>query len=467
MIPILYEANETHFISNGIGRLRDCISAEVCEERNGVYELDFSYPIDGTYFDEILPGRIVCVTHNETDDLQPFDIVSYEKPIDGVATFHAVHISYRQSFMTVTGTNITSLADALNLLETATPSPNVFDYSADFTMSGNLGEADGLPHTVREMLGGVEGSILDVYGGEYEWDKFSVILHRNRGQMRDFAVRYGINMLDYNDEADYFGAFTSCVPFWKSGDDLVSPVVGNKVDSGLPTYCGRDLCVPLDLSDKFENAPTTAQLEAEALSYMRQKQTNQPSQTIKIDFIRLQDFAGYEDLSSLLKCSLCDTIMVEFPQYKTSGTFKIVRTVWDVLGGRYIEMELGSLSTSLSEALGISGGTAVSGGGSGAPTFTTITPSSGSTISGQECYYAKVGYVVTVNIALEGLTANSTASITTLPSGYRPRSKVTTIVQAGSRSAVCTMEIGTDGAVTIATHASAQYALGTVSFIVE
>ena len=108
MYPILFEKNETSFSSNGLGRLRDCISCVVTEERNGIYECDFEYPVDGARYEDIICGRIIGVTHDDSDDLQPFDIVSYTKPIDGIVTFHAVHISYRQSGLTVRGTNINS-----------------------------------------------------------------------------------------------------------------------------------------------------------------------------------------------------------------------------------------------------------------------------------------------------------------------------------------------------------------------
>ena len=92
MIPILYESTETAFASNGLGRLRDMISCVVTEERNGIYELDFEYPMTAEDFDQIKIGRIIGVTHDESDDIQPFDIVSHERPIEGVVTFHAVHI---------------------------------------------------------------------------------------------------------------------------------------------------------------------------------------------------------------------------------------------------------------------------------------------------------------------------------------------------------------------------------------
>ena len=135
MIPILYEYNEMSFATNGLGRLRDMIDCVVTEERNGVYECVFRYPVDGAHFADIYPGRIITVTHDDSNDVQPFDIVSYTKPIDGIVTFHAVHVSYRQSSLVATGTNINSLSDALTMLATAEPS-NPFSYSADFTSSG-------------------------------------------------------------------------------------------------------------------------------------------------------------------------------------------------------------------------------------------------------------------------------------------------------------------------------------------
>lgn len=368
MIPILYDSNETFFANNGIGRLRDCISCTVTEERNGIFECDFEYPVNGANFDKIQCGCIVGVIHDDTKTLQPFDIVSYSKPINGIVTFHAVHISYRLSSLTVSGTEINTLADALALLGTATPS-SAFTYSADFTSNAYMAAADGTPRSVRQMLGGIEGSILDTYGGEYEFDKYNVVLHRNRGSLKDFKIRYGVNMIDYNEDMNYADVFTSCIPYWIGDDGNGEQIVvkGQKVDSGLIPYNGREQCVPLDLSSRFETAPTAADLEAKALSLMVTGNVNLPKQSIKVDFIRLQDFDEYRQYANLLTCGLCDRIEVIFPDYSTSGTFKIVKTVYDVLNERYKNMELGTLSTTLAQALGVTeslSGVNAGGGGS-------------------------------------------------------------------------------------------------------
>ena len=358
MIPILYEKDETGFDNNGLGRLRDVIDCTVTEERNGVYEADFSIAMTSEDFDQIRIGRIIGVTHDESDDIQPFDIVSYSRPINGVVTFHCVHISYRQSYLTVTGSNISSLADAFTMLSTAEPS-NPFSYQTDKTSTGYMAAADGTPRSVRQLLGGVEGSILDAYGGEYEWNRWAVILHQSRGVQRNFSIRYGVNMLDYNEDYDSQGTYSSCIPFWKDSENIV---IGDRQDSPTATVTGRGECVPMDVTDKFESQPTKAQVEAMGLSMLTSKNTALPTQNIHVEFVRLQDL-GYEGLGSLLKCKLCDTVNVIFPDYNATGQFKIVKTVWNVLKDRYDSMELGDLSTTLSQALGISNGLNNSSGG--------------------------------------------------------------------------------------------------------
>jgi len=354
MIPILYENTETAFLNNGLGRLRDCISCIVTEERNGIYECDFEYPIDGVNYDRIQCGRIIAVEHDETNDVQPFDIVGYSRPINGVVSFHCTHISYRQTALTVSGTNKNSLADAFTMLGTASPS-NPFNYWTDKTSTGYLASGDGIPHSVRQVLGGMEGSILDAYGGEYEWDKWTVKLWASRGELKPFTIRYGVNLTDYNEELDYSDTYNAVIPYWSgqdaNGNDVI--VKGSMQSVSYPSFNGTTRCIPLDVTDKFEAKPTQAQVESAGLSYITNNQTYMPSQNITVDFVRLSDTPEYEQFKSLQTCKLCDSINVEFPMYNMTGQFKIVRTEYDVLQERFSVLELGTLSTSLAEALGI------------------------------------------------------------------------------------------------------------------
>lgn len=357
MIPILYDSTETAFTSNGVGRLRDCISCVVSEERNGIYECDFEYPVTGANYSKIQCGKIVGVTHDEKGDVQPFDIVGYTRPIDGIVTFHCVHISYRQTALTATGANINSLADAFTMLSTAQPN-NPFTYWTDMTSTGFLAAGDSVPHSVRQILGGMEGSVLDSYGGEYEWDNWTVKLWEARGTLKNFTIRYGVNLTDYNDEMDYSNTYNSVIPYWKgqdsNGNDII--IKGDMQTASYPSFNNMGRCIPLDVTDKFDSdqgQPTKAQIEAEGLAYINANQTYMPSQSIKVDFVRITDSNEYAQFSQLQKCGLCDSINVEFPQYQMTGQFKIVKTEYDVLQERYNTIELGGLTVTLSEALGI------------------------------------------------------------------------------------------------------------------
>ena len=353
MIPILYESTEMQFLSNGLGRLRDCIECIVTEERNGIFECDFTYPITGQNYDLIKLGRIIAAECDDTGNVQPFDIVSCSRGIDGTVDFHCVHISYRLSKHVATGKNINSLAAAFSLFEGGWPSVP-FSFSTDKSSSGYMACADNTPRTIREMMGGVEGSVLDTYGGEYKFDKFNVALLEHRGKERDLIIRYGVDMVDYNEDVDCSETYSAVLPYWSGNEQIV--ISNNVVRSGSLPPSGREECIPLDLSDKFETAPTKAQLATEAVAYLGKANPTLPVQTITVDFVRLSDSPEYEQYKGLYECQLCDTIKVVFPKYDMSGRFKIVKTTYDVLLERYTELELGTLSTSLSEALGVSNG---------------------------------------------------------------------------------------------------------------
>jgi phage minor structural protein len=357
MMPILYESDERTFEGNGICRLSDCISCEVTEERNGVYECDFEYPVTGAYFDQITPGRIIACTHEDSNDIQPFDIVSYERTLDKVVKFHAVHVSYRLrqkvAFAPIASySSVTDLDSAIAFMNNnATQQSGELEFTIATDKENTTAYAsafDGTPRTVRELMGGVEGSLIDTFGGEWLFDKWTATLTDARGEEKDFVVRYGFNMTEYSEETDFTDTYATVVPFWKKEEnDVVTIVYADVVDTGLSDYGDRKSCVPLDLSEKYQNQPTVAQLQNAATKYIKSNKPNEPYQSITVDFMKTDE----PNISDLMKCNLCDTILVILPTYGIEREFKIVKTSYDVLNDRYNSMELGALSLSLGEVL--------------------------------------------------------------------------------------------------------------------
>ena len=348
MIPILYTKDETAFASNGLGRLVECIRCEVTEERNGIYECEFDYPISGRFCNEMMEnGGVISVTHDDNGDKQAFDIYGYSAPIDGVVTFNAHHISYRLNGVIVTPFNANSCAAALQGIKTHSANNNPFTFSTDKTASGPYTVAT--PSNARGLLAGNAGSVLDIYGtGEYKFDMFNVGLFLHRGRNTDVQIRYGKNLTDITSTLDKSATFNAIAPYWTNGEETVTlPEVYIALSGETDIYC-----VPVDLTADFENKPTVGELRADANRYLSTINPNVPDENITIDFAALWQTTDYEDVAALERVGLCDTVSIYFEALGvTQAQAKIIKVVYDVLRERYISMEFGKVQTTLAEAI--------------------------------------------------------------------------------------------------------------------
>lgn len=377
MIPILYTNEETLFLSNGIGRLSDCVSCEVTEERNGIFECEFVYPITGKHYEEIKEGCLIYCTHDDSGDAQPFEIYKRSATIDGLVTFSAHHISYRLSNIIVKpfSQEDTSVGLALAGLEENAIGGCPFTLQTTKSTSGVNFSVD-VPDSIRARLGGVEGSILDVFGGgEYKFDKFTVTLYDARGVDNGVSIRYGKNLTDITAEQSIEGRYTGVVPFWKDDAGIIvtlpewyiladeipinSAYWTNEDDTIIRDESGNpfefdyfDIALaPMDLSDEWEEPPTVAQLRAKAESQLAASKAWETDENIEIDFVALWQTPEYEDVSALQRVQLCDTVTIYYPALKVELKKKVIKTVYNVLLDRFDSIELGMPQTSLADSI--------------------------------------------------------------------------------------------------------------------
>lgn len=374
MIPILYNGTESEFLTNGIGRLTDCISCVVTEERNGIYECEFEYPVTGAHFADIKEGRIIAVTHDENGDVQPFDIYKRSAEIDGKVTFSARHISYRLGWTVVMPFTATSCSQALSRIPQYAHGGTPFTFWTDKAVSADYSLK--APEVIKGMLGGQEGSILDVFGtGEYEWDRFAVKLWLHRGEEKPVTIRYGKDMTDMTQDLDFGESYTSVIPIWVSPDGS-SAVIGNQVNGGAALtdvgpwwYDGQRLPLMTDtdeelwfeapvvrttilnLSEQFPTRPTAKTLTNKAIETLRTNKPWIPTESIEVDFVRLYNSPEYERFAPLQQVGLCDTITVLYPELGVEASAKVVRVEYNVLLDRYDSMTIGDPETMFSDIL--------------------------------------------------------------------------------------------------------------------
>lgn len=343
----LHESTETSFTTNGLGALSDAILCEVTEERNGEFELEMEYPVTGIRYKELQLRRIIMAKPNPYSDSQPFRIYAITKPINGIVTVNAAHISYDMSGYPVSAFVADTIQNAFVNMKSASAVNCPFSFSTDKTTTANMKVVK--PSSMRSLLGGVEGSILDTYGGEYEFDKYNVKLWNKRGADRGVSIRYGKNLTDLKQEENCSSVYTGVYPFWYSEQEgLVQ--LDEKILKAPGTYNFTRI-YPLDLSQKWTNKPTREQLKSTATSYMNANNIGVPAVSLTVSFIQLSQSMEYSEYALLEDVHLCDTVKVEFTELNVSATAKCIKTIYDAISNKYVSIELGETRSNLASTI--------------------------------------------------------------------------------------------------------------------
>lgn len=347
MIPILYSEKETGFATNGLGRLADAATCKVEENRNGKYELTMQYPADGIHFGDIKHSRIIYAVPADGKGAQPFRIYSITKPIKGMVTVNAEHISYQLSHIPVIPFTANNVAQALNGLYANAAETCPFTFWTDMSTTAKM--TVSTPSSIRALLGGSAGTVLDVYGGEYEFDKYTVKLHKARGTDKGVTLRYGKNITDLKQEENIQSTYTGIMPYWNSEQDgqviLDEKVIHSSSASNYPFQRTR----VVDLTSQFQAKPTQAQLRSAANSYIKNNNIGVPKVSMKISFVALWQTDEYASIAPLERVNLCDTVTVDFSALGVSTKAKVIKTVYNVLSERYDSIELGEARASFTK----------------------------------------------------------------------------------------------------------------------
>ena len=349
MMPILYEATETTFASNGVGVLSDAISCRVTEERNGAYELVMQYPISGIHYAEIELRSIVLAKPNPTTQSQPFRVYRITRPINGIVEVYAEHISYDLSGIPIRPFTSSTIQEAFQKLKTFSAVQNPFTFYTDKTTIANMSVP--APCSLRSQLGGKSGSILDVYGGgEYEFDRYAVNLYQHRGMNRGVSIRYGKNLTDLKQEQNCANVYTGVYPYWVDSQTGTIVQLSTPIVPVEGTF-NFDRVLTLDLSSEYQDAPTQEQLYNKTLAYIEQNQIGVPKVNLDVSFVQLEQSDEYKGMALLDRVSLCDEVNIYFDKLGVNATAKAIKIVYNSLLDRIESVELGDSRTKFTDTV--------------------------------------------------------------------------------------------------------------------
>lgn len=350
MIPVLFKADATEFDTYGLGVLADCLSCEVTEERNGAFELVLKYPTTGRNYAEIRTERLVKAKPNDTAKDQMFRIYRITTPLDGVVTVYAQHLSYDLSNVAALQWSSESISPslAMNRVFQNTATPHNFTCETDYSAAKPFSVSR--PQSVRACLGGVAGSFLDLWGGEFEWDNFKVIHHQGRGNHTGVVIEYGKNLTSLEHDNDSTEVYTDLLPFAvKTAEDGTETVI-TLSDVLLPitdSELVQKKTLIKDFTDAFdmEEEITEEKLRAKANNYLSSNPLGTAVPTLTVAFEPL--WKQPEFAAVLERVSLCDTVTVRHSVLGITSKAKVTTTVYDTLAEKYVSITLGSAKANL------------------------------------------------------------------------------------------------------------------------
>lgn len=341
MIPILSDSYP--MTGNGLGGLSDAISCVVTNEINGEYELRMRYPVTGEHYSELLINYFIMATPGMAS-AEPFRIYRITRPLNGVVTVYARHLSYDMSGIIVEPCSASSLTEALTTIPSHAVPSCPFTLASTRTVASPITVVE--PKTLWGLLGGSSGSFLDVYGGEWEFSGYTATLKTTLGTDRGVEIRYGKNLTQLETDADISATYGGVYPYWY--DEEEGLVTGSIVPVTGSIYTRILL---LDCSSDFDTKPTSVQLQTRAANYITANSVGSPKDSWKVSFALLAQSKEYETQAILEQVQLGDTVKVKYDALGVNATARAVKTEWDVLGDKYESITIGRVKQNLASIL--------------------------------------------------------------------------------------------------------------------
>lgn len=362
--PVLFELDETEFKTHGIGVLTEATQCDVTEALNGVFELNMLYPSNGAYIKDLKNNRIIFADAGNELGNQPFRICRVTKLLNGVVNVYAHHISYDLGGVQLPPFEASGTADAFRKIKQYSTTENAFTFES--TVIDDKALSIPVPKSIRAYLMGEKDSVLQSYGGEFTFDRFHVRHSTIRGSDKGFRVKYGVNMVDLNQEESIEKTYTGIYPYYKDeymfmdlseSYDLMYPhevdtsKLSKKIMYAKGEFSHRRIA-NIDLSPYFDLAPLEiSDLEEIAREYMEKNEIGIPRVSLDVRYESLRKSPEYANVIFLEDVCIGDTIHVDFVKLGVSSVGRINSIIYDSLQHKNKRISIGDPKSNVADTL--------------------------------------------------------------------------------------------------------------------
>lgn len=351
MKPVLFEHNVLDFSGHGLGTLADATSCKVSCEENGAYDLTMTYPIVGAHAKDLAERRIILAKPSPEENSQPFRIYKILRPMDGNLQVYAHHLSYDLNDCILKPISGSSLGSVISQLSGNVVGDCNFIFTYDYptkesTDDGTIGSFElEKPMTLRAaMLANSSNNIASTYKGVWIFDGLKCTLKRKDVVDRGAVIKYGVNLIDLSQERNLEEVYTHVYPYWRGGKknkyyDL-EPIAATSITSFKKIY-------PLDLSSKYQKAPSDASMRQSAEEFIEKNELGQIPVNITASMVQLEKTLEYKNAKGIKKIARGDTVRVEYLRLGVGTSARITKTEYDVPSELYTSIGIGTVKQSL------------------------------------------------------------------------------------------------------------------------
>ncbi|WP_347298181.1 phage tail spike protein [Dolosigranulum savutiense] len=358
MIPVLFSKEEKQFRSYGIGPLFETLHAEVKRERNGQYFLYMTYPQNGQQASVFKEGMRIKADAGRRTPWQTFEITRINRRSDAIIEIWADHISMRLAKTMIKPKVEIHDVDAETALRrwvSQLVGDDEWEVWSNIDTVGSTAWSVDSVENARQALGGTRGSILDVWGGEFEFDNKRVNLWQNLGRKTPVVLEYGRNITKIEKENKEETVYTSIYPFARAEEDNIITIPNYIVDGKYIDMYDHKKIKLVDFSGEFnteENKPTAEKLQKLAEKYVEQNDIGAPHEHIKIEYVDLSKTLDYQNVRYIEEVELCDRIPIYYPKFDIySKEAKVIVITYNVIKDENKSIELGVIGQRFSSTV--------------------------------------------------------------------------------------------------------------------
>lgn len=378
MIPKLFDGvgvNNNYIMGSYIGPLKYCKKCQVKEERNGEYTLELETIVNDPITSRLISQRVIQAKPNPHDPLQYFEVQSTEKSIDGIIKASAKHIRNfafqfvskgEQYFSDIVGSYTGTPAQIWNylfndgyIINYASAASCPYSFSSDINTAKKITLGLNEPQLLGSILGGKEGSMLDLFHGEYKYNNYNISYLNSRGQNTNYKIKYGKNISTAKQSENCLMAYSHIMPYgvvavensihqyYNLCADLIE--ISNNECTSKKVYfldctdAVRDLKIDPSQSGQQSYVIARAAMTSYARQYAAANDIGKVNVSISVD-VR-------SELDAMKSLALCDTVKVELDTLGITTTGKIVSATYDSLLERWDKLVVGTIPLSLSDII--------------------------------------------------------------------------------------------------------------------